>query len=292
MISAGSWSFGRWSERPPRLSSSRPWSFQQHMKTSQRSTTRHRPEAGGKTWRNPLPAVVDQTTYLSLNIFLKHMDQFNISKHMIIHVISYHVYKYKSLYVYNIYTQYRSMRVSPSVPRQHSNVLGKEKKADIICTIGPKSWDPEARTVTAMAAMAQDELVGRPCSSDANRISQNVCSTLQPLLVKSPLIAGSIFICCWLISRGSHFLVAISFVNVQVTPFIPFILAGYISHYFYNVRSPWNPSVCCLYQIFPSRCPVPTLPGHIFFHLPALGPGEADEGWHERHSMQHVPWRP
>ena len=112
------------------------------------------------------------------------------------------------------------------------------------------------------------------------------------LLVKSPLIAGSIPICCWLISRGSHFLVAISFVNVQVTPFIPFILAGYISHYFYNVISPRNPSFCCLYQFFPSICPVPTLPGHIFFHLPALGPGEVDEGWHERHSMQHVPWRP
>jgi hypothetical protein len=47
-----------------------------------------------------------------------------------------------------------------------------------------------------------------------------------------------------------------------------------------------------LYQFFPSICPVPTLPGHIFFHLPALGPGEVDEGWHERHSMQHVPWRP
>ena len=65
-----------------------------------------------------------------------------------------HINNFMSIYIY------RSMRVSPSVPRQHSNVLGKEKKADIICTIGPKSWDPEARSVTAMAAMAQDELVG------------------------------------------------------------------------------------------------------------------------------------
>lgn len=97
------------------------------------------------------------------------------------------------------------MRVSPSVPRQHSNILGKEKKADIICTIGPKSWDPEARTVTAMAAMAQDELVGRPCSSGANRISQNdpkclfnfiailghsCWLNLRSLLVQSPSAVG------------------------------------------------------------------------------------------------------